>query len=109
MATSPHSTAIQRIAYAWALSFIPHVIKLGALGAAGYKWDNCVGRYNMSKDAKTMRISEAGLDRGRRAEAAHQNGNESFPLFAAATLAAVVAGLDGAAIDFSTKLYLGLR
>ncbi|MBE7181556.1 MAG: MAPEG family protein, partial [Terriglobus roseus] len=42
-------------------------------------------------------------------DAAHQNGNESFPLFAAAVLAATTSGLDAGTIDTWTKAYLFLR
>jgi uncharacterized MAPEG superfamily protein len=103
------SLATKRIVYAWALAFAPHVVKLVVLGTAGYKWDNSIGRFNMSKDKKDMHCSEAALGRARRADAAHQNGNESFPLFAAAVLAATTAGLDSATVDSLTMRYLGLR
>jgi uncharacterized MAPEG superfamily protein len=107
--SNPNSIVIQRIAYAWALTFIPHVIKLGILGAAGYKWDNAVGRHNMLKEPKSMKVADSALNRAKRADAAHQNGNESFPLFAAGVLSAIVTGVDSATIDSYTKLYLTLR
>jgi uncharacterized MAPEG superfamily protein len=103
------SLATRRIVYAWALAFAPHVVKLVVLGSGGYKWDNAIGRHNMSKEKKDMRCTEATLARAKRADAAHQNGNESFPLFAAAVLAATSAGLDTATINTWTLRYLGLR
>jgi uncharacterized MAPEG superfamily protein len=103
------SLATKRIAYAWGLAFAPHVLKLVILGTSGYKWDNAIGRHNMQKDKKDMHVSETALGLARRADAAHQNGNESFPLFAAAVIAAMTAGLDSATIDSLTSRYLILR
>lgn len=105
------SNAIRKIVYAWALAFAPHVLKIVLLNTGGYKWDNTIGRYNMSKDIKELPkgVSPATVARARRADAAHQNGMESLPLFAAAVLAAVAAGVDSESLDSKTKLYLGLR
>ena len=63
----------------------------------------------MSRDASRMRIDEASLARARRADAAHQNGNESYPLFAAAVLAAAYAGVSGDEVDKWSKVYLLTR
>jgi uncharacterized MAPEG superfamily protein len=105
------SKAIRKIVYAWALAFAPHVLKIVLLNAGGYKWDNKIGRYNMSKDVKDLPsgVSPSAVARARRADAAHQNGMESFPLFAAAVLSAVAAGVDSQSVDNKTMLYVGLR
>jgi uncharacterized MAPEG superfamily protein len=103
------STAVWRIVYAWSLAFAPHVVKLVILGSGGYKWDNSIGRWNMTKDAKVMRAPPHIVARAQRADAAHQNGMESFPLFAAAVLAAQGAGVDEASVKSLTQLYLVLR
>jgi len=106
---SPNADAIKTIAYAWGLAFAPHALKITLLGNAGYKWDNRIGRANMSKDASRMKISPDALARCQRADAAHQNGMESLPLFGLAVLAAVQAGVDSGDVDKWTKIYLALR
>lgn len=63
----------------------------------------------MTKDATRMKIAPDALTRCQRADAAHQNGMESFPLFAIAVLAAVQAGVDSGDVDKWTKIYLALR
>jgi len=63
----------------------------------------------MSKDASRMKISPDALARCQRADAAHQNGMESLPLFGLAVLAAVQAGVDSGDVDKWTKIYLALR
>jgi uncharacterized MAPEG superfamily protein len=67
------------------------------------------GRDNMAKDASSMKIDQAALDRCKRADAAHQNGNESLLLFAPAVVAAVSAGVASDEVDRLSKLYLLLR
>jgi uncharacterized MAPEG superfamily protein len=67
------------------------------------------GRENMSKDAAKMKISQAALDRAKRADAAHQNGHESLLLFAPAVVAAVTTGVDPTSVDKLTKFYLLAR
>ncbi|KAF2436749.1 hypothetical protein EJ08DRAFT_728485 [Tothia fuscella] len=105
------SNAVRKIVYAWAIAFSPHLLKIIILNAGGYKWDNSIGRYNMSTDinSKAPKVSRTAIARAKRADAAHSNGQESFPLFAAAVLAAVAAGVDGETVDGKTGLYLGLR
>jgi uncharacterized MAPEG superfamily protein len=103
------SDAIWSIVYAWAIAFAPHAIKMGVLGSGGYIWDNKIGRHNMAKDSKALRAPPNVVARAQRADAAHQNGMESFPLFAVATLAATYAGVDPAGVKNLTNAYLALR
>jgi uncharacterized MAPEG superfamily protein len=103
------SDAIWTIVYAWAIAFAPHAIKIGVLGSGGYKWDNKIGRHNMAKDPKNLRAPPNVVARAQRADAAHQNGMESFPLFAAATLAATYAGVESGNVKKLTNAYLVLR
>lgn len=60
-------------------------------------------------DPKSIRAPPSTIARAQRADAAHQNGMESFPLFAVATLAAVHAGVDGGEVEGLQRVYLGLR
>lgn len=60
-------------------------------------------------DPKSIRAPPHILARAQRADAAHQNGMESFPLFAVATLAAAYAGVDTGEVATLQKAYLGLR
>jgi hypothetical protein len=103
------SDAIWSIVYAWGLAFTPHIVKLGTLGVGGYRWDNTIGRHNMTKDNKGLRAPPHIIERAKRADAAHQNGNESFPLFAVAVLTAISSGVDPAATKKLTNAYLALR
>ncbi|TID12728.1 hypothetical protein E2P81_ATG10115 [Venturia nashicola] len=102
------SVAIKNILYAWGLAFSPHVLKLFILRAGGHLWDNKKGRHNMT-DPKAIRASPIVIARAQRADAAHQNGMESFPLFAIASLVAVYAGVDVEEVATLQKAYLGLR
>lgn len=106
---SAYSDALYRVTYAWGLTFLPHVIKIVTLNTSGYEWDNRVGRYNMTKDAKAMNVEEAAHARARRADAAHQNSNESLAIFAPAIVAAVSAGVAPDELDKFSKLYLVFR
>ncbi|RDI85359.1 hypothetical protein Vi05172_g4825 [Venturia inaequalis] len=102
------STAVQNIIYAWGLALLPHALKLFILLSGGHKWDNRKGRHNMS-DPKTIRAPPNIIARAQRADAAHQNGLESFPLFAVATGAALWAGVEGEEVLWLQGVYLGLR
>jgi len=107
LTTTLTSDALYSITYAWAMAFAPHVYKIVSISLAGYKWDNTAGRSNIGKAAGTI---PADLHaRAQRADMAHANGQESFPLFVAAVLAAGVAGVDRDTVSSATKLYLGLR
>jgi uncharacterized MAPEG superfamily protein len=56
-----------------------------------------------------MRAPASVVARAHRADAAHQNGMESFPLFAVAVLAAHVTGVEEASVNSLTLAYLALR
>jgi uncharacterized MAPEG superfamily protein len=64
------------------------------------------GSYN-NHDPRTRALSYEGM--ARRAYAAHQNGFEAFPLFAAAVLVAEMRGGPHIAVDMLAMAHVGFR
>lgn len=107
LTTTLTSDALYSITYAWAMAFAPHVYKVISVSLAGYKWDNTAGRGNISK--ASGKVSPEAYARAQRADMAHANGQESWPLFAVAVLAAGITGVDRDTTSNAAKLYLGTR
>ncbi|KAF2152313.1 hypothetical protein K461DRAFT_144825 [Myriangium duriaei CBS 260.36] len=84
--------AILSIPAYWLLSLAPHSYALTiASGGSISKFDNRNPRSSTYIDALRKRLSPSDFARYERAEAAHRNGFENLPLYAAAVFAGLLA------------------
>ena len=114
MATPPH--AFTSLAITAALAYVPHAVraalvhaKLGEMKRAGAK---VPGGYDVRNPRASTALASDSTPEGRfiaRANACHVNALENYPLFAAAVLAAVQAGVAPADVNSAAAAYVGLR
>ncbi|KAI0138787.1 hypothetical protein BJ166DRAFT_504377 [Pestalotiopsis sp. NC0098] len=94
----------------WVISLAPHVYSFRIIKAAtNGRWNNA-NPHGSKWSAELQRTVPAeALARFERAEAAHKNGMENLPFFAAAVLSANVAGVDRDTVDLHAALFLVSR
>ena len=94
----------------WLLTLAPHNYAIAVMKKANNnRWDNRSPR--SSKWDKTLRDSTPAEVYGRyeRAEAAHKNGMENFPVFVGAILAGTIAKLHPSTLNGFAAAYLASR
>lgn len=94
----------------WILTMLPHNYAIAIMRKANNgRWNNSNPRF--SKWDATLRESTPAEVYGRyeRAEAAHKNGMENFPVFVGAILAGNIAKLDTVTLNAFVGAYLSLR
>ncbi|EAU89409.2 hypothetical protein CC1G_07635 [Coprinopsis cinerea okayama7 len=102
------SLVLYSIPAAWFTSYYPSVLKFLTIDkTTGY--NNLQPRSNVAKTKENKNVPSEVADRIARMEAAHLNGNEAFPLWAAAALAAHVVGLDNRVVNKISLAFIGLR
>jgi uncharacterized MAPEG superfamily protein len=107
MATNYHLLAIPA---QWVLSLVPHVYALQLIkGATNGRWNNANPKGTSWATELQRSVPSDVLAKFERGEAAHRNGLENLPIFAAAILAAHVAGVDHDLISAHAAVFLGLR
>ncbi|KAJ3279957.1 hypothetical protein HK104_001032 [Borealophlyctis nickersoniae] len=89
------------------VAFIPHVVKGVIISSNVGKYNNVNPRTQL--DAYKEKMTKAAHQKALRAAAAHQNGLEAFPLFAAAVIAGNVAGLPTATLNAYSGAFLAAR
>ncbi|KAF7293905.1 hypothetical protein HMN09_01186700 [Mycena chlorophos] len=91
----------------WLTAFAPVVIRRVAITRVK-GWNNVAPRNNTARVAGDKAVPPEVAARIQRMEAAHTNGNENFPLWAAAVLVANFAGLDNRRVNtLSITYFLG--
>ncbi|KZT62518.1 hypothetical protein CALCODRAFT_489895 [Calocera cornea HHB12733] len=100
--------ALYALPAAFFVGLAPHVQKIMLFESSGIKIDNRSPR-SVTSAAEKKGIPAPLLAKADRLAAAHQNGIENFPLFAAAVLAGTAAGLPAAKVNLFAGAYLGLR
>ncbi|KAF7289689.1 hypothetical protein HMN09_01332000 [Mycena chlorophos] len=91
----------------WLTAFAPIVLRTVAVKKVK-GWNNVAPRNNTARVSGDKNIPPDVIARIQRMEAAHTNGNENFPLWAAAVLAANFAGLDNRRVNtLSIAYFLG--
>jgi len=109
--TAPLATpglSLYSIPAAFFTAFYPVALKSAIINKnIGYK--NAAPRDNVSRLANNKSINPAVLAKVRRMEAAHYNGNEAFPLWAAAVIAANFAGVQPDLLNKISVAYVVLR
>lgn len=103
--------SLYSIPAAWVLAYVPQLVRNATLTKIK-SFDNFQPRASVSKALSTT--GKGGADdklkaKVARADAAHQNGLESFPLWSIAVLAANYAGLATRSINTTALVYLGSR
>ncbi|ETS85990.1 hypothetical protein PFICI_04015 [Pestalotiopsis fici W106-1] len=94
----------------WLISIAPHAYALQLIkNATNGRWNNANPRGSTWGAEMQRTVSAEVLARFERAEAAHHNGLENLPFFAAAVLTAQVAGVDREVIDTHAALFLAAR
>ncbi|KAF9446689.1 hypothetical protein P691DRAFT_732772 [Macrolepiota fuliginosa MF-IS2] len=100
--------SLYSIPVVWFTAFYPNAWKFSTINnTIGY--DNVQPRSNTAKFSENKNISPRLAAKVQRMEGAHLNGNEAFPLWTAAILAANIAGLDNALMNKVSLAYIGLR
>ncbi|KAJ3543078.1 hypothetical protein NMY22_g3273 [Coprinellus aureogranulatus] len=100
--------SLYSIPAAWFLAYVPQLIRNITLGKIR-SFDNLQPRSNLSKVAAKNGVDDKLKDRVAKADAAHQNGLESFPLWSISVLVANYAGLAPRSINNTALVYLGSR
>ncbi|KAI1842967.1 hypothetical protein JX265_001681 [Neoarthrinium moseri] len=94
----------------WFISVVPHAYAMRLIkGATNGRWNNANPTGSAWKTEMQRSVPADVLAQFERAEAAHRNGFENLPLFAAAVLSGHVAGLDRGTLDTHAAAYLALR
>ncbi|KAH7312883.1 hypothetical protein BKA65DRAFT_600439 [Rhexocercosporidium sp. MPI-PUGE-AT-0058] len=100
--------ALHSIIAAYGLAFVPmYYTTLRMMVATGGKWSFSMPRTNM--DAMKTKVPSSVWNSCYRAQCAHINALEGFPLFAAAMIAGTFAGIPREELNRSAAQYLGLR
>ncbi|TEB34205.1 hypothetical protein FA13DRAFT_1812157 [Coprinellus micaceus] len=100
--------SLYSIPVAWLLAYIPQVIKV-TTASKFTTYDNLDPRTNVSKISAKDKVDDRLKAKVARADAAHQNGLESFPVWSIAVLVANYAGLASRSINNTALVYLGSR
>ncbi|KAJ7019494.1 hypothetical protein C8F04DRAFT_1147371 [Mycena alexandri] len=88
----------------WLTAFVPVMLKSVAINKVK-GFNNVQPRTNVGRVAADAKIPPAVAARIERMEGAHMNGNENFPLWAAAVLAGNFAGLDNRTMNIISIVY----
>ncbi|RXW22099.1 hypothetical protein EST38_g3764 [Candolleomyces aberdarensis] len=100
--------SLYSIPAAWLLAYIPQVIKVNLLKQVG-GYNNLEPRQNIAKLGSKPGVEDKLKAKIARVEGTHNNGLESFPLFAISVLVANHAGLAQSSINKTAALYLASR
>lgn len=99
--------SLYSIPVVWFLAFYPAEWRTLLIdGTIGY--DNERPRGNLSI-AKANKLSPELISKLERLDGAHLNGNEAFPLWAAAIITANLVGVDNRTLNIASLSYVGLR
>jgi len=101
------SISLYSIPVVWFLGFYPTLLKSSMLRKIN-AFNNVTPRANVARLAE-KKVDPKIAARAARMEGAHLNGNETFPLWAVAVLAANYAKLDNHTINTVAVSYIGLR
>ncbi|KAK0101950.1 hypothetical protein ONS95_001241 [Cadophora gregata] len=108
MDKSTPNYALHSILAAYGLALAPtFYATLRMMAATGGKWSFSMPRTNM--EALKGKVPSSVWNSSYRAQCAHVNAMEGFPLFAAAMIAGTVAGIPSEDLNRSAVQYLGLR
>lgn len=91
------------------LSLYPHFYAVGLIKKATGKWNNVSPRSSEWAAAIQRMVPKDTYLKFERAEAAHKNGMENFPIFAAALILGTVAKLPNKKLNGLAAAYLALR
>uniref|UniRef100_A0A1D1ZCR2 Microsomal glutathione S-transferase 3 n=1 Tax=Anthurium amnicola TaxID=1678845 RepID=A0A1D1ZCR2_9ARAE len=89
------------------LAYAPHFLKGSIVVGQTGRWNNISPRSNVDKAEKQM--SQAAYRKAKRCEAAHQNGMESFSVFACAVIAANYANVSNVTLNIASWSYVICR
>ncbi|CAG8500123.1 4849_t:CDS:2 [Paraglomus occultum] len=89
------------------LAYAPHFLKGSIVVGQTGKWNNISPRSNVDKAEKMM--TQAAFRKAKRCEAAHQNGLESFSIFAGAVIAANYANVSNVTLNIASWSYVLCR
>ncbi|KAL4248320.1 Membrane associated eicosanoid/glutathione metabolism-like domain superfamily protein [Pleurotus pulmonarius] len=100
--------SLYSIPAAWFCAFYPNTLKFLVIDkTVGY--DNTNPRSNLAKSKGSDKLKPDVVAKLQRMEGAHQNGNEAFPLWAAAVITGNMVGLDHCTLNICSIAYIGLR
>ncbi|KAF8587783.1 hypothetical protein K439DRAFT_1630394 [Ramaria rubella] len=100
--------SLYSIPIVWVTAFYPHNKKYRLISnSVGF--DNVHPRSNEQDQLTKKGMSKELVDKVSRLTAAHQNGNEAFPLWAAAVLVANQAGIENRTLNIVSVGYISLR
>ncbi|KAF9459654.1 hypothetical protein BDZ94DRAFT_1267706 [Collybia nuda] len=100
--------SLYSIPIVWFLGFYPNVLKGALITKAAGSYNNVAPRTNVSR-LTTKKVDPEITARVARMEAAHMNGNENFPIWAAAVLAGHVVGIDHQTLNTVALAHIILR
>ncbi|CAI2176054.1 17889_t:CDS:2 [Funneliformis geosporum] len=86
------------------VAYYPHFIKGYLVSRQTGKWNNISPRDNVIKAEKQM--TQDVWRKAKRCESAHQNGLETFPIFACSVIVANMAGVPFSTINFLSTSYV---
>ncbi|KAF9570907.1 hypothetical protein EC968_001216 [Mortierella alpina] len=86
------------------LAYAPHFIRVLIVANATKYWNNVSPRGQLDK--AEGRMTKAAYAMAKRAEGAHQNGLETLPLFYAAVLSALHAGVAKDTVTYYSKFFV---
>ncbi|KAJ3017171.1 hypothetical protein HKX48_003685 [Thoreauomyces humboldtii] len=89
------------------LAYVPHLLKSSIVLKATGTLDNVNPRKQL--EAARGRMTASSYDRAKRAEAAHANGMETFPVYAAALILGNLAHLPVDTLNTYAAIFLGTR
>ncbi|KNC96113.1 uncharacterized protein SPPG_08502 [Spizellomyces punctatus DAOM BR117] len=89
------------------LAYVPHVVKGAIITKSLGKYNNVNPRSQLEK--VQSRMTKASYEMAKRADAAHHNGLEIFPIFAGAVLAGNFAGLPNSTLNKYSAVFLTAR
>ncbi|KAL4266840.1 Membrane associated eicosanoid/glutathione metabolism-like domain superfamily protein [Pleurotus pulmonarius] len=100
--------SLYSIPAAWFCAFYPNTLRFLIIDkTVGY--DNTNPRDNLAKTRGNDKFKPSVVEKIHRMEGAHQNGNEAFPLWAAAIITGNLVGLDHRTLNICSIAYIGLR
>ncbi|KAF9496419.1 hypothetical protein BDN71DRAFT_1588954 [Pleurotus eryngii] len=105
---SSPSLSLYSIPAAWFCAFYPNTLKFFIIDkTVGY--DNTNPRGNLARTKGNDKFKPGVVEKIHRMEGAHQNGNEAFPLWAAAIITGNLVGLEHRTLNICSIAYIGLR